>query len=516
MADGVSTNIAPLIFVAILITSANCYQPERSTEQSEVSEEVVGARRLQRHEIQPQAPSSPVIGSKYIIGGSEIVPEHMRKFHQRVLEQIHSSASETSGDEYLEKSPQHMLRLYHNKKPSKRNAQVLNRKQNHALARSDVVRSFQVIDSFKDSKKFVLIFDTSAVFEQERIRLAEIQLQLRPDDQDVTSLELWDERKSMVEGKIILQRTLIGEVPLPGRRTPSATLEVTREYRRWHTFQNKDDREMTPHKHSTRTKRDLSTREEILFVYSTNKNIDLLEVALARQDRSRRSSRRHQAKHRRGKKHKSTKRRNRYRLRNKTERQQTAFDEMLTNEVEDRWGQENNIPVSNELEFGRLKTTSRSGGRDDTAIWRKEQEKSVGSTRKDDVIVVPNKSPVTPKPSSYSPARANPSIPPHCRRVDFEIDFEAIGWGDWIVYPKRYNAFRCEGQCKHPVSQEQGRPSNHAYMQSLLSSHDPTLGIPQPCCVPTALKSLSILYYEDGYVKQRDHEDMTVAECGCR
>ena len=135
---------------------------------------------------------------------------------------------------------------------------------------------------------------------------------------------------------------------------------------------------MTPHKHSTRTKRDLSTREEILFVYSTNKNIDLLEVALARQDRSRRSSRRHQAKHRRGKKHKSTKRRNRYRLRNKTERQQTAFDEMLTNEVEDRWGQENNIPVSNELEFGRLKTTSRSGGRDDTAIWRKEQEKSVG------------------------------------------------------------------------------------------------------------------------------------------
>lgn len=53
---------------------------------------------------------------------------------------------------------------------------------------------------------------------------------------------------------------------------------------------------------------------------------------------------------------------------------------------------------------------------------------------------------------------------PLCRRVDMWVDFDHIGWDEWIVHPKRYNAYRCEGECPIPLD-ETFYPTNHAYMQ---------------------------------------------------
>ncbi|NXD16552.1 NODAL protein, partial [Nothocercus nigrocapillus] len=100
-----------------------------------------------------------------------------------------------------------------------------------------------------------------------------------------------------------------------------------------------------------------------------------------------------------------------------------------------------------------------------------------------------------------------------CRRVDMTVDFEQTGWGSWIVYPKKYNAYRCEGQCPSPVD-ETFKPTNHAYIQSLLRLYKPG-HVPCPACAPVRMSPLSMLYYERGELVVRHHEDMVIEECGC-
>lgn len=57
-----------------------------------------------------------------------------------------------------------------------------------------------------------------------------------------------------------------------------------------------------------------------------------------------------------------------------------------------------------------------------------------------------------------------------CHRVDLHVDFNLLGWSSWIVFPKKYNAYRCEGSCPGPLGEDL-HPTNHAYMQVSVTVH---------------------------------------------
>ncbi|ELT90528.1 hypothetical protein CAPTEDRAFT_110325 [Capitella teleta] len=101
-----------------------------------------------------------------------------------------------------------------------------------------------------------------------------------------------------------------------------------------------------------------------------------------------------------------------------------------------------------------------------------------------------------------------------CQIKDLIVDFKVIGWSEWIVYPLSFNAYQCDGKCPLPVVQDYD-PTNHAVLQSLMRIYDRD-STTRPCCVPTKLKPLSMLYYEKDMIVVRHHEDMVVDRCGCR
>lgn len=117
-----------------------------------------------------------------------------------------------------------------------------------------------------------------------------------------------------------------------------------------------------------------------------------------------------------------------------------------------------------------------------------------------------NKNKTKPKRMKYSD---------QCRRKELNVDFKAVGWTDWIFAPPGYNAYYCDGSCHWPYDDHMN-VTNHAIVQDLVNSIDPRAA-PKPCCVPTELDSLVLLYKDEhGRVVLKVYQDMVVEGCGCR
>ncbi|XP_017769308.1 PREDICTED: protein decapentaplegic-like [Nicrophorus vespilloides] len=103
----------------------------------------------------------------------------------------------------------------------------------------------------------------------------------------------------------------------------------------------------------------------------------------------------------------------------------------------------------------------------------------------------------------------------NCRRLSMYMDFAAVGWNNWIVAPQGYDAFYCHGECSFPLA-EHLNTTNHAIVQSLVHSVNPRK-VPKPCCVPTQLSAISMLYLDDeNKVVLKNYREMAVVGCGCR
>ncbi|NWV66006.1 BMP7 protein, partial [Malurus elegans] len=102
-----------------------------------------------------------------------------------------------------------------------------------------------------------------------------------------------------------------------------------------------------------------------------------------------------------------------------------------------------------------------------------------------------------------------------CHRRELYVDFQAIGWSGWIIYPSGYNAFYCRGSCFFPLG-ESLNATNHATVQSIVYTLKLSQDVSTPCCVPDELKSLNLLYFDDKQnVVLKNYKDMVATRCGC-
>ncbi|KAF4520596.1 hypothetical protein B566_EDAN006007 [Ephemera danica] len=118
-------------------------------------------------------------------------------------------------------------------------------------------------------------------------------------------------------------------------------------------------------------------------------------------------------------------------------------------------------------------------------------------------------------PQQHQPRKAKRKEGRGCQRRPLYVNFEEVGWNDWIVAPPGYDAYYCSGECPFPLA-DHLNTTNHAVVQTLMHSMSPGL-VPKACCVPTELSPISMLYLdEEGKVVLKNYKDMAVQGCGCR
>ncbi|XP_061692148.1 growth/differentiation factor 10 [Syngnathoides biaculeatus] len=103
-----------------------------------------------------------------------------------------------------------------------------------------------------------------------------------------------------------------------------------------------------------------------------------------------------------------------------------------------------------------------------------------------------------------------------CSRKNLRVDFADIGWSEWVIAPKAFDAYYCSGTCGFPMPKVV-RPSNHATIQSIVRAVGIISGVPEPCCVPERMSPLAVLYQEESKdLVLKIYPNMSVKSCSCR
>lgn len=101
-----------------------------------------------------------------------------------------------------------------------------------------------------------------------------------------------------------------------------------------------------------------------------------------------------------------------------------------------------------------------------------------------------------------------------CKKHELYVSFRDLGWQDWIIAPEGYAAYYCEGECAFPLNSYMNA-TNHAIVQTLVHFISPDT-VPKPCCAPTQLTAISVLYFDDSSnVILKKYRNMVVRTCGC-
>jgi hypothetical protein len=101
-----------------------------------------------------------------------------------------------------------------------------------------------------------------------------------------------------------------------------------------------------------------------------------------------------------------------------------------------------------------------------------------------------------------------------CKKRHLYVDFHELRWQNWIIAPDGYESSYCAGECNYAMYRSKNA-TNHAIVQTLVNLLNPD-SAPAPCCAPTKLNAISVLYYDEKKnVVLKKFQDMVVNSCGC-
>ncbi|PSN47866.1 hypothetical protein C0J52_01260 [Blattella germanica] len=111
-----------------------------------------------------------------------------------------------------------------------------------------------------------------------------------------------------------------------------------------------------------------------------------------------------------------------------------------------------------------------------------------------------------------------------CCRENLYISFADLGWDEWILQPSGYHAYFCHGSCTSAVAITHSGAYYNSFIQvsvvgsRLIYLHGARarqLGL-VPCCTPTQLSSLQLLYMDNNQtITHKTLPNMVVESCGC-
>ncbi|XP_066581465.1 growth/differentiation factor 8 [Prorops nasuta] len=127
----------------------------------------------------------------------------------------------------------------------------------------------------------------------------------------------------------------------------------------------------------------------------------------------------------------------------------------------------------------------------------------------------------SPLPQKNRPKRNSNCLPEmkECCRDELYINFEDIGWSDWILHPSGYHAYFCRGSCSSAASLTMSGSHYSNVIRRLLNKSGNVLHRKSeivPCCSPTQLSPIQLLYVDsNNTITQKTLPNMVVEACGC-
>ncbi|KAL4647341.1 bone morphogenetic protein 2-like [Arapaima gigas] len=180
---------------------------------------------------------------------------------------------------------------------------------------------------------------------------------------------------------------------------------------------------------------------------------------------------------------------------------------------EPSWAQERPLLVTYSHD-GRGQTLVHSGGRPVGRRWKRRWETVARGEIRGKLMDQGSQSERRVKRNGGRAAKLKRLSQARCRRHPLYVDFRDVGWDKWIVAPSGYHAYFCLGECRFPLADHMNS-SSHAMVQTLVNSVNGA--VPRPCCVPTTLSPIAMLYLDQqDRVVLKNYQDMVVEGCGCQ